>query len=233
MNKRPIILISHSDTQSRFMLFCLRLSVWLAGGKPVLISPTNQTHGPYHGLLLAGGVDVDPHRYNETRKAPYRYDFERDALEWSLLQDAIAHQLPVLGICRGMQLMNVFHEGSLYLDLTEANEEAQYPHHFWGYAFYRKKMFVEKGSMLAGILKTRRTRINSLHKQAVNLLGRGLKITAWDFHEIVQCVEHETLSFHLGVQFHPEFLIYRVKMWRLFRRFVVCASNCIHADQKY
>lgn len=221
MDKKPLILITHSKKMSLTMQCCFKLAILLAGGKPHFISAEDKIkHPAFDGLILSGGIDVDPHLYQHERKPNYPYDFERDQLEITLLKRAEEEQKPVLGICRGAQLINVARDGTLYFDIFKAYEKLHYPHHLWGYIFFRKQMTIETDSLLYKIFKTNLTTVNSLHSQAVHILGKDLIITAKDGRDIVQGIEKPTSPFYVGVQFHPEFLIYRKEMRRLFTVFV-------------
>ena len=130
-----------------------------------------------------------------------RGDPARDALEMRLLDDAIRRGLPVLGICRGQQLMNVYFGGSLHQDLASFYVEDPATRTI----LPRKRIVPEPGSRL-GQLFANGTRVNALHRQGVNELGRDVRVAARDRNGIVQAIEHESLPFVVGVQWHPEYL---------------------------
>ena len=130
-----------------------------------------------------------------------RGDPARDALEMKLLADAVARGLPVLGICRGQQLLNVYFGGSLHQDLSSFYVEDAATRTI----LPRKRIVPEPGSKL-GRLFGNGTRVNALHRQGVDTLGRGIRVAARDRNGIVQAVEHEDLPFVAGVQWHPEYL---------------------------
>ncbi|MFC1835475.1 gamma-glutamyl-gamma-aminobutyrate hydrolase family protein [Thermodesulfobacteriota bacterium] len=129
-------------------------------------------------------------------------DPERDQLESTLMDDAISRGIPVLGICRGMQFINVYFEGSLHQHLGEFYGETAYPHT----VLPHKRVVLVEGSRLHDILGATRLKVNALHYQAVKDLGEGIAVSAQDEAGIVQALEHCKLPFVIGVQWHPEFL---------------------------
>ncbi len=150
------------------------------------------------GVLLTGGADVWPERYNATPAATADpAEHERDEFELALLAAAVDAQTPVLGICRGLQLINVFANGTLHQDVPEHaryDVAPQGPVH---------EIAITEGSALAGLYGTTH-QVNSLHHQTVDKLGDGLTVTA--VHDgTVEGFEHTTLPI-LAVQWHPEML---------------------------
>ena len=128
---------------------------------------------------------------------------KRDDLEFALIIAALKKQVPLLGVCRGMQLLNVVQGGTLYLDLADAYEDVSNPYTVFPY----KEISVQENSKLGAILGQSKIRVNSMHHQAVDRLGSGLKVVAEDGHGIVEAIEIENGCFALGVQWHPEFLV--------------------------
>ena len=186
-----------------------------AGGVPVALPPQLSADSlarlaaALDGLLLTGGGDVDPARYGE---APHPTVYEvapaRDAIETSAVRIALDHRLPILAVCRGIQVLNVALGGSLYQDVgtdpcTELphsqKEPRDQPTH---------KVKVEPRSRLAKVLGTDEIEVNSMHHQAVKALGRGLVAVAWAPDQIIEGVElADPARFVLGVEWHPEELI--------------------------
>lgn len=147
-------------------------------------------------------------------------DRERDRMELELLERARAEGWPVLGICRGCQLINVFSGGDLHqdlrgYDLNPSKVDGVLP---------RKPIRITEGSRLEELLDTRECTVNSLHNQAVRKLGKGLRVSARDRDGIVQGIEHRGWPFWLGVQWHPEYLPQKSRQRRLFRALVTGLS---------
>lgn len=176
-------------------------------------------------LLLAGGGDVEARHFG---REPLPTDGEpnprRDAYELLLLEVAVERRTPVLGICRGMQVINVFFGGTLIQDLTtqwctalmsgghvtlpDVREplpliEHSRPDKKWEPVH---EVCIDSQSWLARVLQTERAWVNSTHHQAVELLGRGLKMVAWSPDGVVEGIESQDYPIW-GVQFHPERLL--------------------------
>jgi putative glutamine amidotransferase len=213
-----------------------------AGGLPLVATPAHgeaslrALHELGDGLLLTGGEDVVPERYGETAAYPSVQSVpERDAVEFQLLEWALADGLPVLAICRGIQLLNVALGGSLYQDLpsdrpghlghdqmrADPPGARTEPHH---------RVSVTPGSWLADLLGQIELDVNSLHHQGIKRLGRGLVPVARapdGLVEGVEAAEPDRSRFLVGVQWHPE------ELWRggepgsarLFAGFVAAASK--------
>lgn len=149
-------------------------------------------------------------------------DEPRDELETALLRLADESGAPVLGICRGAQLMNVYRGGSLHQELSSFYVESPNP---WT-VFPRKVVSIAPGSFLADALGRRRCHVNSLHRQAVDQLGADLEVVAQEDNGVVQAIEAAGTQFFVGVQWHPEYLPQRWEQRRLFRAFVQHARRC-------
>jgi putative glutamine amidotransferase len=160
-------------------------------------------------------------RFLSTMTNPPGGDPQRDQLESSLLRQALQRTLPVLGICRGAQLLNVVAGGSLHRDLADFYVETPQLTTVWP----EKKVIIEPGSRLAEILGSGRCRVNSLHSQAVNDLATGMRIVAREPNGVVQAIEHHELPFAIGVQWHPEYLPQRRNQQELFRALVRQAAQ--------
>lgn len=150
-------------------------------------------------------------------------DPARDALELALIERAEKARLPVLGICRGAQLLNIHAGGTLYQDLsgfyTERTDR-------WT-VFPRKAVAIEPRSRLQATLGRARCEVNSLHRQAVDALGDGLAIVARDERGVVQGIEHSSRPFWIGVQWHPEYLPQVPEQRRLFAALVDAARKAV------
>lgn len=147
-------------------------------------------------------------------------DPERDELEFRLLKEAASRGMPVLGICRGGQLINVFWGGSLYQDIQSFYVEAPQLRTIRS----RKLIHIEAGTTLSRILEKPQVKVNSLHDQCVKELGRDLRVAARESNGVIQAIEHRHLPFVVGVQWHPEFLPLNREQRRVFHHFVEAAK---------
>jgi putative glutamine amidotransferase len=132
---------------------------------------------------------------------PARTDPERDAFEAGLLERAMDRELPVLGICRGAQLINTHLDGTLHEDVRRYYERPGLPT-----LLPARRVSVVTGTRLEDLLGTTTCHVNALHRQAIRSLGRGLVIAAVGDNGIVQAIEHTSHPFLVGVQWHPEYL---------------------------
>lgn len=160
------------------------------------------------GLVLQGGTDVSPLTYGEQPvKAAWEGDRVRDVYEIDLVRQFVAAGKPVLGICRGLQLINVAFGGSLYQDIPDqfANPIAHYHADDYDQHFH-SITFVEGSGLAACYPGLKESRVNSLHHQAVRKLGQDLTVEALSLpDEIIEAIRWRGASYVLGVQWHPEF----------------------------
>jgi len=197
------------------------MALWLAGGHPKITSyeeDVNDQH--YDALMLGGGTDIFPGLFFKDPKENYPYDQKRDDLEIRLLKKAHKEGLPVIAICRGSQLMNVVNGGSVHMDISKVYEKANYPENILGYLFFRKKINIEPNSLLHEIAGSTELMVNSVHSQSIDKVGEGLVVTSREPNGIIQSVEKPEHIFYMGVQFHPERLIYKRAFRRLFKTFI-------------
>lgn len=180
---------------------------------------------------IAGGFAVAPFLYLLRRMFSLSVhsglDSARDELELEVLEQAASESLPVLGICRGAQLINVFAGGTLHRSLDAYIETPQY----WT-VLPKKQIQVVEGSTLHGILGTRECPVNSLHRQAIDRLGDDVVISAVDDAGIVQGIERRKQGLWLGVQWHPEYLPQRREQQHLFSNLVDRARARIAAGAR-
>lgn len=177
---------------------------------------TGYPAGEYDGFIISGGSDIDPAIYGgDVSRAP-SIDPQRDQYELEILDEADRRVLPVLGICRGMQLMNVHAQGSLISDLKPFRKLTSNR----GTLLPRKRIEVRRNSILHRWLGRLRPQVNSLHHQAVDTVGDRFIVSSHDRDGIVQSIESTQGPLRVGVQWHPEYLPQRPEQRRLFRRFV-------------
>jgi putative glutamine amidotransferase len=195
------------------------------GIEPVLIRPgVNQANDEIptdvSGLVLMGGTDVNPARYGESRRSETdTSDDARDDLECALIKNALDRDLPLLAICRGIQILNVQHGGTLvqHLDSTARHRvrtaDRGLPAH---------QVDIVPGTKLAAIAgEPRKWDVNSRHHQAIGRLGDGLRVSARDPEDgTIEAVERPDKRFVVGVEWHPENMSARdERQAKLFRAF--------------
>ncbi|MCC9166622.1 gamma-glutamyl-gamma-aminobutyrate hydrolase family protein [Pontibacter harenae] len=156
-----------------------------------------------------------------SRKRTWTIDPDRDHLEFQLIDQAVKKGLPVMGICRGSQLINVYFQGTLHQDINAFYLEEPNP----SSVFPVKKVYIKRGSMLAQILGTEELEVNALHHQAVKEPGTDLQIVAKESIGITQAIETTTQKFILGVQWHPEYLPQHKEQRSLFKALVYHAKG--------
>ena len=182
------------------------------------------------GVFITGGVDVDPSHYGES-KSPLcgETDPDRDAVEIALLRHALEGNLPILAVCRGIQILNVTCGGTLYQDVT-AQVPAAMKHDYFptreqpSRKYLAHDINVKAGSRLGHILGDRVVPVNSMHHQAIKDLAPNLKPTAYAADGIIEAVESLDDRYMIAVQWHPEELTEtNPGMARLFSAFTEAA----------
>lgn len=173
------------------------------------------------GFVIGGGNDIDPAIYGGDVSASRSIDPSRDAYELKVLEIAEERGVPVMGICRGAQLINVQRGGTLVSDLSNIRVHTSNK----GTLLPQKVVSITGGSILAGLIGNETTRVNSLHHQAVERTGDGLVVTAVDRDEIVQAIESVDGPLRVGVQWHPEYMPQRRDQRRLFAGFVAACRG--------
>jgi putative glutamine amidotransferase len=188
-------------------------SIKRAGGLPVMLVPVEPEDidtilDHVDGVVFTGGGDINPARYHAERHETVRSDDdERDAFEMALVERARARRLPTLAICRGLQVVNVALGGTLVQDLP--SHTGAHGHDIIGDRAYEphSEAMIEPGSRIAGIIGEGIHHINSIHHQAVEELGAGLRVVGAAPDGTIEAIEHEDTSWPLiAVQWHPEFL---------------------------
>ncbi len=209
-----------------------------AGGVPILIPILHDLSGlqallpRLDGLLLSGGIDVHPHHYQEEPHPLLgETNPELDTLEIALAKWALAEDVPTLGICRGMQVLNVAFGGNLYQDLGD-----QYPgslkHPNWDQPRNTlvHRVRIEPGSRMEEILGAREVHVNSLHHQAAKNPGDGIQISGRADDGVAELLEVPEHRFMLAAQCHPEEIYTDEPVWaRLFNAFIdACSKSVVH-----
>lgn len=251
MSSRPVIGITGPD-QGGFTAWAMTaLAIYRAGGRPRRVRPGCPVPGEnLDGVVIGGGTDVDPLHYGEepedkpsgdfgwldwlvslllylprilfARHSAGDYDPDRDRLEQQLIRDALYTDKPLLGICRGAQLLNVTLGGSLHQSIEHFYSE--------GTGNVRsvlpsKTVLLAERSRLAEVLQTRRCRVNALHEQSIKDLGAGVQVCAREPSDVVQAIEKTDAAFVIGVQWHPEYMPQSPQQQGLFRELVATARS--------
>jgi putative glutamine amidotransferase len=184
------------------------------------------------GLLLTGGVDIDPSQYGEPRHEQCdRSDPDRDWTEMTLIRWALCDGRPILGVCRGIQALNVACGGSLYQHVPEQHPSAIKHDYFPAAPDYRRDYLahavrVRPDSHLAHLLGSEQVQVNSMHHQGIKQLAPGLAATAFAPDGLIEGIEALDRPFVIGVQWHPEELADRHPPHRrLFASFVDAARR--------
>ncbi len=232
---RPVIGISGSRAEAESALGLVPwagvsqaylAAIERAGGIPVVLpvsEPSNvaQICRRLDGLLLTGGGDINPRRYGQ-QAVPQVYGISdaRDDFEFALLDRATRENLPVLAICRGLQMLNVVFGGTLRQHLPEHLSHMDRAN---GY-LPTQRALIDPDSQLSQVIGADEVKINSLHHQAVDQLGAGLRVTARtaDVVEALEVIGSDTV---VAVQWHPELLIDMTDNLRLFEWLVATASR--------
>ncbi|MCW2968151.1 MAG: peptidase [Solirubrobacteraceae bacterium] len=188
-------------------------AVQRAGGLALLLPPDpalerdpDEVLDLLDGLILAGGADIDPSFYGaEPHETTLGTVPERDTFELALARRALERDLPLLGICRGMQLMNVATGGTLEQHLPESHGHEEHRRSPGSFDDADHDVRLEPGSLAARVTGEETHSTKSHHHQGIRELGAGLRVTGWsELDELPEAVEAPDRRFALGVQWHPE-----------------------------
>jgi putative glutamine amidotransferase len=209
-----------------------------AGGAPVMIplfdddpATLRAVYERLDGILLAGGVDMDPCTFGDPPHPKLgRTDSARDAVEIALVRWAVEDRTPILGLCRGLQVMNVALGGTLFQDI-EAQVPGAIKHDYFPTAGFERdyaahRVTLADGSRLAAAFGVPDVTVNSMHHQAVREVAPALHVSARAPDGLIEAVESGTDHFLVGVQWHPEmFEQSDPRTRRLFRDFIAAAQR--------
>lgn len=209
-------------------------AIYQTGACPVMIPPGmpeeifNDLFPRLDGILFTGGGDIHPSAYGEPSHPVIKeIDEDRDRMELSLLEKSMKNGLPFLGVCRGLQLINVGMGGTLYADIASQHSQAL-KHDFypgWPRNHLAHEVAVDTQSRLAKISGSHQFMVNSLHHQAVRQLAPGLIATAHSPDGLVEALEVKDHPFGVAVQWHPEWLTEDAAMRALFGALVEAARE--------
>lgn len=207
-----------------------------AGAVPVLIPPQPENAAELvdslDGILLAGGEDCDPALYGEERhpQVTRLMNEQRQSNDLALAKVARERGIPTLGICLGLQMMNVAGGGTLVQDI-DSQVETEIQHASMPENRARHDVMIEQGTKLATIVPAIELNVNSSHHQAISKLAEGLRVTAHAPDGVVEGVEDPRHPFYVGVQWHPEDMSGEGSAVTLFDAFVKAAREYARSKQ--
>lgn len=220
----PFVIVTGPNKPLKFGWWATKICLALVGLRGVYVhSGTQSLPSGAKGVIIGGGDDIEPEHYGLTGDAGARYDPSRDALEIKILNQAFACSIPILGICRGSQLINIVLGGSLFQDIRPLRRHTPNRNSI----FPIKNAKISEDSMLKQTLERHEISVNSLHNQAIDRLADSLCISAVDADNFIQAIEHQDNGRHIvGVQWHPEYLPYLSNHRKLFKQFAIAVNNC-------
>ncbi|MCI5111434.1 MAG: gamma-glutamyl-gamma-aminobutyrate hydrolase family protein [Marivita sp.] len=218
---RPLIAVTTSARTGWRVFPLINLNLWITGGRGVRWGVGRIVDlEKVDGLIIGGGDDIGPELYGGKLGISARLDPDRDNLERRLAQAALERNIPVLGICRGSQMLNIALGGTLDQDAwTTYGPERKITT-----ILPKREICVETDTHLSLISGQQPMKVNALHSQAVDRLGDGLRVSARDTGGMVQAIERVRDPFALGVQWHPEHLFYAHRQRAIFRALVTAAD---------
>lgn len=226
---RPVIGVTTSKRSGWRIFPLVALNVWLAGGRAVRWGVGRPADvATVDGIIIGGGDDISPDLYGGKLITSARLDPERDELECDLVRAAQVQNKPVLGICRGSQMLNIALGGTLNQDAYATYTSSE---RVWT-VLPRKTVCIEPDTRLAGVSGEQPMKVNALHSQSVDCLGDGLRVAARDTGGMIQAIERVKEPFAIGVQWHPEHLFYAHRQMGLFRALVHAARAARQDDSQ-
>jgi putative glutamine amidotransferase len=234
--KRPVIGITtdYNERMTQYMLpYGYATSIEKAGGLPFLLpyktdlSLIPQIVDALDGVLFAGGNDLDPSAYGEEwHPMAVPIDPDRQKFEMALLAEVEKRHKPLLGVCLGCQLLNVYRGGKLTQFLPDDNREEPIEHRRFGLDWSKRHAInLESDSAVAKFLGKTEVIANSSHKQAVKVPGKGLRVIATAPDGVIEGIEDPSMPLFVGVQWHPERMSDEGDHLALFKLLVDKAAN--------
>ncbi|MFO7869671.1 MAG: gamma-glutamyl-gamma-aminobutyrate hydrolase family protein [Bacteroidales bacterium] len=184
------------------------------GVYPVVIPVTQHTLAninfyldDYDGLMMVEGGDINPRLYGVHTCAQHilqELDEEKDDIEFACCKHALSHNKPILGICRGLHVLNVIFGGTLLCDVHEHNKEMVTHINYDDYDKHRHPLTIVRDTMLYELYAQTDISVTSYHHQGIDKLGVGLQVMAYSPDGLVEAVQYDEARFVVGIQFHPE-----------------------------
>ncbi len=212
----------HHEINNQFSEMVLK-----AGGVPIILPQVveEQILDEYldmiDGLLLVGGSDIAPYTYKEGNSR-YLESVRpiRDESEIKLLDKAVSRNMPILAVCRGMQLVNIYFGGDLYQDIYSQIEKVDNhsDREKKGIVYYHK-INIEENSRMYNIFG-KELLVNSFHHQAIRKLAKDFKATSYSYDNLIESIEYTKEQFIMGIQFHPEFPQHNKEFYKIFDYFI-------------
>ena len=222
MSEKPLVAVTTSRRTGWRTFPFFALNIWKAGGKAVRwTSARKRDIADVDALVVGGGDDISPDFYGGEIVTTARLDLARDELEHDLVDAAARRGIPVLGVCRGAQMINVAMGGSLEQDAYGTFTRSDL---HWT-VLPRKTVSVIPGSHLADVVGEDPMTVNALHRQSVKSIGTGLEVAAVDGGGMVQAIESSADTYLLGVQWHPEYLFYTPRQRAIFADLIEAAKQ--------
>ncbi|MHC4830989.1 MAG: gamma-glutamyl-gamma-aminobutyrate hydrolase family protein [Planctomycetota bacterium] len=217
-------------------------AVWAAGGLPLLLPPIDDeafVHGALARLdavVIGGGDDLHPELWSDEEVHPSctLVTARRQAADLVIARQAVATGLPFLGICCGMQVLNIALGGGVIQDLPTTRPDSQVAHKApSGEPYAEHDVRVVQGSALARMAgQSESIRTNSMHHQACGRLGEGLYVSGWAPDDVIEAIELPSAEFCVGVQWHPEKIQDREPQRALFRGLVEAARRAAKRQER-
>lgn len=234
---KPVIGITTDiENESKYVLNHNNVQAVLrAGGLPVILpigieQDAQQLSTMLDGLLLTGGGDIDPMLFGEE---PHKHlgdvSPSRDLIEMTLVQEMLKKNKPILGVCRGLQIINIALGGNMYQDIYSQRDVPLLQHTQKAHRFHQSHFVqVKVGSLLESITKSEQVKVNSYHHQAVKDVPLPLIVSGVASDGIIEAIESTEHAFVLGVQWHPEALAdnKETASLRLFEKFLKKSLEC-------
>ncbi|WP_274362072.1 gamma-glutamyl-gamma-aminobutyrate hydrolase family protein [Paenibacillus thermotolerans] len=213
MKRKPVIGVTSSLIDDRITVHKSNIYAISDAGGAAFVLPNSsdrstvlQLASMMDGLLLTGGGDIDPDLFGE-EPHPMLGEItpERDAFETAMIEEMLRLDKPILGLCRGCQMLNVAIGGDMYQDIYSQHEGNLLQHKQNAPVRHGSHWIeIEEHSLLHRIMNERRIRVNSFHHQAVRNIGSGFTASAVSGDGIIEAIESKRHRFALGVQWHPE-----------------------------
>jgi putative glutamine amidotransferase len=187
--------------------------IWREGGLPLVLPVVGDTDVAgfvehLDGLLLSGGEDVSPELYDQrVRRPEWAGNPRRDRFELALFEAFAARDRPILGVCRGHQVLNVALGGTLHQDLVEDGRVTDPHRDPVRYCRLRHDVRLRRPGYLFDLYGVEGAAVNTVHHQAVDVLGDDLEVLAESHDGLVEAVRHRSLRWAVGVQWHPEWIL--------------------------